>query len=487
MPVWGRLKGMHQARRSFALAVGLSLAALPRHAQASDDTLARLVGSAVTSGGASAFLETLTDSVGGRVTGSPESAAAAELLLKALKDAGYTNAHFEEYPLAARWTRGGVAARVSSPVARPLHALSYAWVPGTRGEVEAPLVDLGVSLANEPRLPAAQLRGAAVMVEPQALNGASPPVMRAALAQALGRAGAALMLIPSDKAARLLYTSAFGFFPGGPLPILSIAREDTLLLRRLLARGPVRLAVDVTNSLDRSPSRERNVVADLPGANPDEIVLVGAHLDSWDMAQGADDDGSGVAAVLEAARILKAQGLRPRRTLRFAFFTGEEEALLGSRAYVEAHGAELDRHRAVLIMDSGAQAPRGLQIHGRSDLAPAVGALLAPLAPLGASAVSLDASFDMDHGPFLAEGVPAFSLWVDQGAYDSHHHAITDTFDKVDPRWLSLDTAVMTATAWTLANTEDPGRRLKPTEVHELLTRTGLEPLRALLYNAPAP
>jgi hypothetical protein len=468
---------------SWKLLALAALVAVPCQAQEPDATLARLVGEAMT-GGASRFLETLTDTVGGRMTGSPESQAAAELVLKALKDAGYANARFEEYPLASRWTRGQANARVTSPIERPLHVLSFAWVPGTNGAIATALVDLGAPASNEPVVPAAQLKGAAVLVEPQALNGVPSQVMRVALAEKLAAAGASAMLIPSDKPGRMLFTSAFGLYPGTALPVLSIAQEDTLLLRRLLAKGPVRLGLDVANGLDRRPAKERNVIADLPGTSPEEIVVVGAHLDSWDLAEGADDDGSGVAAVLEAARILKASGLQPKRTIRFAFFTGEEQALLGSRAYVEAHAAELDTHRAALIMDSGAQLPLGLTLHGRTDLEAAAKALVAPLAGLGADHVSLKASFDMDHGSFLVAGVPAFSLWVAEGAYDSHHHAITDTFDKVDPVHLSLDTAFMTATAWRLANGAAPGRRLTPAEATAVLTKTGLEPLKAILYRA---
>ncbi len=464
----------------------LVLAALAAAAPPQDDTVARLVGSAMTSGGASAFLETLTDTIGGRMTGSPQSEATAAFLVKALKDRGYANARVEEYPLGARWTRGHAEVRVASPIDRPLHVLSFAWVPGTKGAITAPLVDLGAPKTSLPAVPDAQLKGAVVLVEPQALDGAPSQVMRFAYVGALARAGAAAMLIPSDKAGRMLFTSAFGLYPDGPLPMLSIAKEDTLLLRRLLAKGPVSLGLDVANGLDRGPHKERNVIADLPGSEPGEVVLIGGHFDSWDQAEGADDDGSGIAAVVEAARLLKASGLTPKRTIRFAFFSGEEQALLGSRAYVESHAAELDKHRAVLVMDSGAETPRGLKVHGRADLEAAARAVLAPLAPLGATQVSLDASFDMDHGPFLAAGVPAFSLWVEEGAYDSHHHAITDTFDKVDPLKLSLDTAVMTAAAWALANGPAPGRRLTPSEATEILTRTRLEPLRAILYRPGA-
>jgi Zn-dependent M28 family amino/carboxypeptidase len=351
--------------------------------------------------------------------------------------------------------------------------------------VTASLVDLGAPPSNDLPVLAEQVRGAAVIVEPRAVPGAPAQVMRAALARALAQAGATAMLIPSDKPNRMLFTSAFGFYPGGPLPVLSVAREDVLLLRRLLGTGPVRVALDVANTIDASPARERNVVAEIRGTTP-EMVLVGAHFDSWDPGQGAQDDGVGVAAILEGARILKSLGVRPRRTIRFAFFSGEEQALLGSRAYVEAHRDELDGVRAAVIMDSGAQTPRGFKIHGRSDIQSAVRTILAPLSSLGASGVSLEGSFDMDHGPFLAAGIPALTLWVDEGDYDTHHHAVSDTFDKVDPRMLALDTAVMAVTAYRLADaSEAPGPRLSPTDAAQLLEKLGLESLRRAVY-APA-
>ena len=465
-----------------------SRAALPQVAVGADERIGPIVGMAMAEGGAHAFLQRLTDSIGGRVTGSTESRATADLLVSTLREAGFEDAHLEEYAVESRWQRGRAVGRVVSPVARPLAVGSYGWVPGTKGEVTASLIDLGAPPTNDLPVPADRLRGAAVIVEPHGVEGAPAQVMRAALARALARAGAAAMLIPSDKPNRMLYTSAFGFYPGGPLPVLSVAREDVLFLRRLLARGLVRVTLDVANTIDASPAQERNVVAEIRGTTPGEVVLVGAHFDSWDPGQGAQDDGVGVAAILDAARILKSLGIKPRRTIRFAFFSGEEQALLGSRAYVEAHRNEPDGLRAVVIMDSGAQTPRGFKIHGRSDIEAAARTVLAPLSSLGASGVSLEASFDMDHGPFLAAGVPVFTLWVDEGEYDTHHHAVSDTFDKVDPRMLALDTAVMAVTAYRLADApEAPGRRLSATEATQLLGKLGLESLRRTVYEPANP
>lgn len=464
------------------LHLGIATASPPASVEA-DGAIERIIGKAMAQESAHAFLQRLTDSIGGRVTGSPPSRATAELLLRTLREAGFENAHVEEYTLGSRWQRGRAAGRVVSPVDRPIAVGSYGWVPGTKGEVTAPLVDLGTPPDDDSAVLAERVRGAVVIVEPQGTKDMPSQVARAALARKLASAGAAAMLIPSDKPNRLLYTSAFGFHPRGPLPVLSVAKEDALFLRRLLANGPVRMALDIENSIGASADKERNVVAEIRGTAPGEAVLLGAHFDSWDAGQGAQDDGVGVAAVLEAARILKSLNIQPRRTIRFVFFSGEEQGLLGSRAYVDTHRAELDGLRAAVIMDDGAQAPRGFQIHGRSDVEAAARSLLAPLSVLGAAGVSLDANFEADHAPFLAEGIPVFTLWVEEGEYDTHHHAASDTFDKVDARLLALDVAAMTVAAYRLANApESPGRRLSAAEATRLLDTLGLESLHRLVY-----
>jgi hypothetical protein len=453
-----------------------------------DERIARIAGYAMTRGGAAEFLQTLTDGIGGRVTGSTQSQAASELILKTLKEAGFENAHFEEYVIESRWQRGAATGEVVSPVAALLHVGSYGWAPGTPGRIEAALVDLGTPATNDLPKTAENLRGAAVLVDVHNIGNAPLPVMRALIAQQLARAGASAMLIPSDKPARMLYTSAYGLYPRGPLPILSIGKEDTLFLRRLLARGPVKLSLNIHNSFDGSPGKERNVIADLPGIHPEEVTLVGAHFDSWDPAQGADDNGSGVAAVLEAARILKLTGVRPRTTIRFAFFSGEEEANLGSRAYVEKHKDELDRLRAFLLMDDGAQAPLGFKTNGRGDVAASVRSALQPLLAMGAGTVSEEADMQSDNASFMVAGVPSLTLITEPGDYDARHHAITDTFEKIDQHMLALDTAVMAISAFLIADEESRlGHRLSLAEVKDLLRKMGLESAQEIQFGALKP
>ena len=392
----------------FLLSAGMTLAqsAPVRPEQKADEEIARMVGYSMTRGGASAFLETLTDTIGGRITGSPESRATAELILKTLKEAGFDNAHFEEYELGSVWQHGAAKGEVISPVRRALYIGSYGWVPGTPGPIEVPVADFGAPGEGHVPKPE-QVRGAAVIVDLRSSGVSSTYAgTRVMIARQLEQAGAAAMFIVSDKPDRMVYTSAFGFYPRGPLPILSIASEDAALLRRLLAKGPVRVLLEVQNSFGADPGRERNVIADIEGADATEMVLLTAHFDSWDPAQGANDNGAGVATVLEAARILKALKIRPKHTIRFVFFSGEEQLANGSRAYVEHHKGELDKIRAVINTDAGAQAPLGLQLNGRQDLEAATKKLLKPLAPFGADGVFMGADFDSDHESFMVVGVP---------------------------------------------------------------------------------
>jgi len=474
---------------AFVISAALAQAAQPQvqSPTQSDEDIARIVGYSLTRGGALAFLETLTDTIGGRITGSPEDRAAAELILKTLKDAGIDSAHLEEYELTSVWHHGPATGEVINPVRRALVIGSYGWVPGTPGPIEVPVTDFGPIGSDRDPIPA-RVRGAAVIVDLRS-NGSSSTYVgaRAIIARRLAQASASAMFIVSDKPDRMVYTSAFGFYPRAPLPVISIASEDAAFLRRLLAHGDVKVRLDVQNSFP-GPGKERNVVADIPGSDPSEMVLLCAHFDSWDAAQGANDNGAGVAAVLEAARIFKLLRIQPKHTIRFVFFSGEEQLSNGSRAYVEQHKGELDKIRAVFNIDSGAHPPLGFAIHGRQDLEAVSKTLLEPLAPLGADRVFLDADFDSDQETFIVAGLPIYSLRVEAGDYDSRHHTIIDTFERVDPRMLAIQTAVMAVAGYSFANADQrPGRRLSPAEVQELLKRAGLEQLYQLEYSTQKP
>lgn len=472
--------------RISALLAVLVTASLIHAVGTGDPVTERIIGMAIEQQGASQFLQELTDRVGGRMTGTPADSAAAQLILNSLRNAGFENAHLEEYQLDSVWHRGPISAYVAGPLKQPLVVSSYGWVPGTEAPIEVPLVTATFTPDGEFTQAAEGFRGKAVLVEIKGeahAYSSAYVTLRAQASRQLGKAGAAAMLIAATKPNRMTYTSAYGFYPRAALPVLSIAQEDAFLVRRLLARGPVTIGLDVRNSFDRAPATERNVVADLPSRGCDHVVVLGAHFDSWDLAQGADDNGSGVAAVLDAARILKATGAQPNCGLRFVFFSGEEQANLGSRAYIKQHRSELDRTRAFLMMDSGSQAPLGLQIDGREDVAAAVKRFLPKLAPLGAASISMDSDLDSDNASFMTAGIPSLQLLVEEGDYDVRHHSISDTFDKINPHTLAMDTAVLAVTAYELANAHEPiARRLTPVEVKEFLRKMNLEKAQELQF-----
>ena len=180
-----------------------------------------------------------------------------------------------------------------------------------------------------------------------------------------------------------------------------------------------------------------------------------------------------MAAVLDAARILKASGIQPYCRVRFVFFSGEEQANLGSRAYIKQHGSELDNTRVFLTMDGGSQAPLGLQVNGREVVAAGVKWILPKLMPLGAANISMDAYLDSDNASFMTAGIPSLELGVEEGGYDIRHHSISDTFDKINPHTLSVYTAVLAITAYELAEARKPiARRLTRDEVKGFLRTT---------------
>jgi Zn-dependent M28 family amino/carboxypeptidase len=255
-----------------------------------------------------------------------------------------------------------------------------------------------------------------------------------------------------------------------------VAREDALRLSRLLARGgPARISLDLRNRVGGS-FEAKNVVAEIRGASlADEIVLLGAHLDSWDLGTGALDNGVNCALVLEVARVLAA-GPRPKRTVRFVLFTGEETGLLGSRGYVARHRGELDRHVAVLIHDIGDGRVRGYFDNGRPELAPALSAALAPVASWGSAGSNDEALLGTDNFDFLLEGVPNFVADQETERYLADYHAESDTFDKVDLREARFNAAIAAVAVSGLANAASrPGPRQSRDEVGRLLAASGLD------------
>jgi Zn-dependent M28 family amino/carboxypeptidase len=212
------------------------------------------------------------------------------------------------------------------------------------------------------------------------------------------------------------------------------------------------------------------------------MVILAAHLDSWELGTGALDNGCNAALVIEAARAIKAIGVLPKRTIRFILFSGEEQGTVGSYAYVKAHASELDNTRAVIVFDSGSGRVYGYSLGGRRDTEPALNHILIPLQGWGVTQHVSDASFGTDNFDFLLEGVPTFVANNEIANYLVNYHAASDTFDKVDQREMKINTVLAALTAWGIADRAEPiGKRMSRSEIETMAKETGLDQQMKLL------
>lgn len=406
-----------------------------------------------------ANLEYLSDTIGPRLTGSPALDSAADWAAALSRRYQLEDVHLEKWTIAHSWQRGAASARITSPITRPITIASVGWAPGTKGPVAGPVVYISPSNPAELQQFHGKLKGAFIILHPPSdLSWQLPmqiPQDRAPLIQPpesweaahhdpgaefraqrlafLANEGALAVLQDSDKTWGLLNMSTLrpGYDPA-PLPSAFLTHEDFLLIWRLMQKGPVNLEIAISNTFSEAPREVPNVVAEIPGAvHPDEVVIICAHLDSWDLGTGATDDGAGVVAVLEAARALQALHLRPNRTIRIVLFTGEEQGGLGSQAYVKAHAAELNKISAVLEDDTAASTIDTLRINQAYAALRDIDLTLAPMSELQLLSPHLDRGFGSDYANFNAAGIPAFAAISGQSAYFRVHHSQADTFDKI--------------------------------------------------------
>jgi carboxypeptidase Q len=219
------------------------------------------------------------------------------------------------------------------------------------------------------------------------------------------------------------------------------------------------------------------VVAEIRGREkPEEFVILGAHLDSWELGTGALDNGCNAALVIEAARAIAASGVKPRRSIRFILFTGEEQGMLGSWAYARAHRAELDRAIAVVVFDEGIGRVTGYSLGGRRDIEAGLRDVLKPVEDWGVAQHTYDAPVGTDNFDFLVEGVPTLIANQEESNYIVNYHAASDTLDKVDIRELKLHAALAAVTVYGIAErAERLGKRQSRAEIEVLMKETGLD------------
>src|SRR5438445_5269523 len=237
------------------------------------------------------------------------------------------------------------------------------------------------------------------------------------------------------------------------LPMIIVAREDGERMGRLVTSGhPVWVDLSIPNKIGGSITAA-NVIAEIRGSEkPDEFVILGAHLDSWELGTGALDNGCNAAMVIDALRAIKASGLRPRRTIRFILFSGEEQGMLGSRAYVKAHQNVLDKLVGVVIFDAGTGRVTGFSLGGRKDVVNAAIPIVGPLKQFDAATLTTDAGWGTDNFDFMLEGVPTLVANQEEANYLVNYHASSDTFDKVDLPQLKKHVAEAATVVFAIAN-----------------------------------
>jgi Zn-dependent M28 family amino/carboxypeptidase len=276
--------------------------------------------------------------------------------------------------------------------------------------------------------------------------------------------GAVATLIRSlgTLTARLVHTGSHGYEEGVPrIPAAAITAEDADLIHRLAAAGET-VKVKLTLGCRILPDAESaNVVGELRGRSlPDEVVVIGGHMDSWDQGTGAIDDGTGVAASMEALRLLKKLHLRPRRTIRVVLFMNEENGMRGGRGYLETHKAEMEKHVAAIEADSGAGPPEGFSINAGPGGDDTIRRLVRHLKSIGASSVDAGGDGGVDISPMLVAGVPLMGLHQGGDDYFHWHHSAADTLDKVEPRNLADATAALAFMAYAVADLDKPLPRI---------------------------
>jgi len=284
-------------------------------------------------------------------------------------------------------------------------------------------------------------------------------VYRADGPSAAARQGAVACLIRSVGGAdyRLPHTGQTDYVSDTPkIPAGAVTAEDADLIADLVRQGPVRMKLVLTPQT--LPDVESaNVIADIKGSeHPEQIIVVSGHLDSWDLGTGAIDDGAGVAVSMEAANLIQKLHLKPKRTIRVIAWMNEENGLAGSKQYAKDHEKEWMNHFAAMETDGGADHPLGINIKGK----PEVKKMLAPVAAIlqesGAGILNLVEHCGADIGPLEKAGVPAFSPIQDSRFYFNYHHTAADTLDKIVPKELAENSAVVAVAAYALANMEQP-------------------------------
>jgi carboxypeptidase Q len=436
-------------------------------------------------------LHHLTDEIGGRVPGTLAMQHAVEWGVQAFTAAGADAVHTEGFTIPNSWSEGAteVTATTSYQISATkvggtvlsvfrVRAVSLAWAPALAPVKHVPIVDVGEG-ADADFKKAGDISGKLVLVHSTVLKtwddlfaeyAKAPPVIDLAVK---GKAKAVAFMATREHDILYRHTNSVAG-EIDKLPGLIVAREDGERIARLLAAGNLVWAdLSIPNQIGPL-IRAANVIAEITGSEkPDEFVILGAHLDSWELGTGALDNGCNAAMVIDALRAIKASGIKPKRTLRFILFSGEEQGLIGSRAYAFAHRHELDKAAGVVIYDTGSGKTTSFILGGRKDVLDTAKELIAPLAQFDLKELKTEMEWGSDHFDFMLEGVPTFMADQQEANYLENYHAVSDTYDKVDFAQLKKNVAEAAALSIGLANLPQKiGPRLTHDQIEQTMRET---------------
>ena len=407
------------------------------------------------------LLRGLTSQVGPRLAGSPGDARAVAWAVARLRELGFQNVHTEAVKVP-RWVRGACEVSVVAPWPQKLVAEALGGSVGTPAEgIEAEIVPV-TNLEELAQGDSTRFAGRIVfftgrMERTRDGSGYGRAVaVRGRGAGEAGKRGALAVVIRSvgTDHDRIAHTGGMRYEPGETrIPALALSNPDADLLLDQLATG-ARVRMRLRNSSEWADSTmSANVIGDIPGRDlARELVVLGAHLDSWDLGTGAHDDGAGVCIMTAAARVIAQAPVRPRRTIRVVLFANEEFGLSGARAYAREHAHEAAQHVLGMESDLGAFEPLGLRSRVTPEYRPVIAAMQSVLAPLGVEYRGNDASGDADVGQLAALGIPVCDLDTDASRYFDLHHTPNDTFDKVDPLLVRRNVACYAVLAYLAAD-----------------------------------
>jgi carboxypeptidase Q len=438
-----------------------------------------------------ANLTYLSDVIGPRLTGSEALLRANEWTAEKMRSYGLVNVELEPWTIPEGWKRGFARGRILEPDnGRTLSMASWGWYPGTKGKVEGDVVILQARNRKELMAYQGKLKNAIVLTAPpvkllpiedydrpdampgvafvrEKTPGAVPFDRDRGFLEArsafLAKEGVAAILLDASKPLGLLVTTGSWAGKDRPsasarIPTLSLAHNQYRLLYRLASRpapARTRVEIEVENQFIPGPIKVFNTVGEIRGSDkPDEVVVIGAHLDSWDLGTGTMDNGTGTCIVLEAARILAKCGVRPRRTIRFCLFSGEEQGLHGSAAHVARRKDSIGKVSVALIHDVGTGRVYGLGCGGWPAAQELLQRELTSLRPLGLVDFTSRSLGGSDHMSFTRAGVPGFLMRQFAAGYPLVHHTQADTIDRAREEDLIQGAQVIAVTAMRVANLE---------------------------------